>query len=134
MDRFSRERITPKCIHLHILPLKARIEYKICLLAYKALKYGQPSYLNNLLKPHEQSRDLPLRSERNGRLDEPIISSANYSDRCFSYNAPRLYNSLPVELKDSTSLEIFKKNLKTHLFTTSYDLQNLKVNDRYRVL
>ena len=134
MYRFSRERITPKCIELHILPLRARIEYKICLLAYKALKYGQPSYLNNLLKPHEQARDLPLRSERNGRLDEPIISSANYSNRCFSYIAPRLYNSLPVELKDSTSLEIFKKSLKTHLFIKSYDLENLKVNDRYRVL
>ena len=103
MDRFSRERITPKCIFLHILPLKARIEYKICLLAYKALKYGQPSYLNNLLNPHEQVRDLPLRGEGNGRLEEPVISRANYSDRCFSYIAPRLYNSLPVKLSNVTS-------------------------------
>ena len=134
MERFSRERITPKCISLHILPLKARVEYKICLLAYKALKYGQPSYLQNLLNLHEQARDLPLRSEGNSRLSEPVISRADYSNRCFSYIAPRLYNKLPVELKDSPCLERFKKELKTYLFRKSYDLNNLTVNEQYRVL
>ena len=134
MDRFSRERITPKCISLHILPLKARIEYKICLLAYKALKYGQPSYICNLLKPHEQARELPLRGEGNGRLYEPVISRAAYSNRCFSYIAPRLYNALPAELKDSACLERFKRDLKTYLFRKSYDLTNESVNEGYRVL
>ena len=134
MDRFSRERITPKCISLHILPLKARIEYKICLLAYKAIKYGQPSYLCTLLKPHEQARELPLRGERDGRLHEPVISRAAYSNRCFSYIAPRMYNNLPVELKTLTCLERFKNDLKTHLFRKSYDLHNKLVNEEYRVL
>ena len=134
MDRFSRERITPKCISLHILPLKARIEYKICLLAYKAIKYGQPSYLCTLLKPHEQARELPLRGERDGRLHEPVISRAAYSNRCFSYIAPRMYNNLPVELKTLTCLERFKNDLKTHLFRKSYDLHNKLVNVEYRVL
>ena len=45
MPRFSRRRITPVCIELHFLPIKARINYKICLMTYKALKHGQPSYL-----------------------------------------------------------------------------------------
>ena len=46
-----------------------------------------------------------------------------------------MYNSLPVELKDSTSLEIFKKNLKTHIFRKSYDATyDATVNDAYRVL
>ena len=45
LPRFSRERITPITIELHFLPIKARINFKICLLVYKALKLGQPAYL-----------------------------------------------------------------------------------------
>ena len=33
LPRFSRERITPITIELHFLPIKARIHFKICLLA-----------------------------------------------------------------------------------------------------
>ena len=36
---------TPYVIKLHWLPVRARIEFKICLLAFKVLKYGEPRYL-----------------------------------------------------------------------------------------
>ena len=48
-----RERITPALIELHWLPMKARIIYKICLLTYKALKFGEPKYLYEYLVPFE---------------------------------------------------------------------------------
>ena len=48
-----RERITPALMELHWLPMKARIIYKICLLSYKALKYGEPKYLSEYLVPFE---------------------------------------------------------------------------------
>ena len=32
-------------MELHWLPVKARIKFKICLLALKALKFGEPRYL-----------------------------------------------------------------------------------------
>ena len=34
---------------IHWLPVLARIEYKICLLVYKTLKYNSPAYLHELL-------------------------------------------------------------------------------------
>ena len=37
--------ITPICIDWHILPIKARIKYKIFHLTSKALKYGKQSNL-----------------------------------------------------------------------------------------
>ena len=49
MPRFSHEHITPVLIDLHILPVKARIKYKIFLLAHKAIKNGEPKYLADLL-------------------------------------------------------------------------------------
>ena len=34
-------------IKLHWLPIKARIEFKICLIVFKALRFGQPKYFKN---------------------------------------------------------------------------------------
>ena len=81
LPRFSHVRITPICIQLHFLPVKARIEFKICLLVYKALKYGQPSYLLKLLPPYVTASTVQLRSS--GRLAEPRISNLANSERCF---------------------------------------------------
>ena len=41
----SRVPTTSSLIELHWLPLKARIEFKICLITFKALKFNQPSYI-----------------------------------------------------------------------------------------
>ena len=38
---------TSSLIELHWLPLKARIEFKICFITFKALKFNQPSVLGN---------------------------------------------------------------------------------------
>ena len=40
---------TSSLIELHWLPLKVRIEFKICLITFKALKFNQPSYIRELL-------------------------------------------------------------------------------------
>ena len=114
LPRFSRERITPICMELHFLPLKARMEYKICLLAYKAIKFQQPRYLSMLLKPYENSSGLELRS--NGRLNEPFLSRSASISRSFEHCAPRLYNSLPADVKCQDTLSAFKRKLKTCLF------------------
>ena len=38
-------------IKLHWLPIKARIEFKICLIVFKALRFGQPKYIADMLSP-----------------------------------------------------------------------------------
>ena len=38
-------------IKLHWLPIKARIEFKICLIAFKALRFGQLKYIADMLSP-----------------------------------------------------------------------------------
>ena len=56
-----RERITPALIELHWLPMKARIIYNICLLTYKALKFGKPKYLYEYLVPFELETSATVR-------------------------------------------------------------------------
>ena len=90
MNKFSREQIILIATELHFLPIKAQLHFKICLLVYKAFKFRQPAYLLELLHYRELTR--PLRSDQhNKQLVEPIIAQSNFSNRCVSYSAPRIY-------------------------------------------
>ena len=129
--RFSVNPVTPICIKLHFLPIKARIEFKICLLVFKALKYSKPSYLFDLLKPYVPISNILLRSR--GRLSEPLISNRVNSEKCFEYHAPRLFNSLPDDIKLLDSVESFKNKLKTYLFLKAYDVPRGAIRQSYRV-
>ena len=133
MPRFSRDRITPVCIELHLLPLKARIMYKVCLITYKALSFGQPKYMSDLVKEYTPETTMQLRSIADSRLDEPVISQANYVDRCFEYSAPRLYNTLPYDVRHAKTVKSFKKLLKTFLFSKAYDIQTKTINPSFHV-
>ena len=52
------ERITLALIELHWLPMKARI----CLLTYKALKFGEPKYLNEYLVPFRLETSITVKT------------------------------------------------------------------------
>ena len=49
-------------IKLHWLPIKARIEFKICLIVFKALRFGQPKYIADMLSPPVTISHLTLRT------------------------------------------------------------------------
>ena len=124
---------TSSLIELHWLPIKARIEFKICLITYKALRFNQPSYIRELLTFATHGSALGLRSADDPYyLYEPrAIGERGFADRSFSYTAPRLYNRLPVEIKQTESLSTFKSLLKTFLFSRVYDLSGRTVREDY---
>ena len=126
-----RERITPALIELHWLPIKARIEFKVLTMTYKALNYNEPKYLRNMLKTFEQRTNVTTRqaSEIN-RLQEPR-TNCNYGERAFSYCAPRLYNKTPLEIRNLPNIEQFKKKLKTYLFKRCYNIEDKTTNQEY---
>ena len=130
----TRDRITPTLIDLHWLPVKARIEFKICLLTYKALKYGEPKYLRDCLIPYVEATSANVMIRHAGdphRLFEVGVNRM-VGDRTFRYAAPRLFNRLPSEVKDSPSVSVFKKRLKTHLFAMCYDCVLKTINSTYK--
>ena len=75
-----------------------------------------PSYLKNLISRYNPSKS--LRSSEKNTLVKPKNSLKTFGDRSFSYAAPDVWNKLPEYLKLSETLGIFKKRLKTHLFTS----------------
>ena len=106
-----RDHITPVLKNLHWLPVKLRITFKILLLIYKILNGQSPSYLTSLISSYK-----PVRSLRSSDLLLLQVPNVMNSQRIFSYCAPQLWNSLPKFLKESETVTIFKKKLKTFLF------------------
>ena len=63
---------TSSLIDLHWLPFKARIEFKLCFITFKALKFNQPSYIRELLSFSSHESTLGLQSADDPyRLHEP---------------------------------------------------------------
>ncbi|XP_028454539.1 uncharacterized protein LOC114568999, partial [Perca flavescens] len=113
-----RDHISPVLASLHWLPVKYRIEFKILLLTYKALNGQAPSYLEELIVPYCPTR--ALRSQNAGLLMVPRVSGSRLGARAFSYQAPVLWNQLPVGVRGADTVTTFKSKLKTLLFDKAY--------------
>src|SRR5881296_1323822 len=98
------DHITPALVKLHWLPIHKRIKFKIATITFKVLKNRQPSYLLDLLQPHNPQRS--LRSSDKLLLDTPKIKTA-LATRSFTHAAPTVWNSLPFDLRNSSSLHLF---------------------------
>ena len=83
--------------------MRGRVDYKIAVLCYKAVKLQQPSYLNGLLSSYRQSR--VLRSSTSDLLSTQS-SSTNIAARRFSCCAPTVWNSLPSFVRTADSFTI----------------------------
>ena len=122
-------------IELHWLPIKARIEFKICLIVYKAIKFKQPKYIVDMLASTATRPQVSLRSSDDPyRLHEPrAVNERAFAERSFAYAAPRLYNKLPASVKKQSTVQSFKTHLKSFLFSQAYDTTNHTMNEAYRV-
>jgi hypothetical protein len=105
--------ITPVLRKLHWLPIPQRIIYKIASLTYKTLHHKQPSYLAQLLTSYTPTRN--LRTSDQYLLTVPLVKS-DIGRRAFSFAAPTVWNSLPLNLRSSSSINVFLPALKTFLF------------------
>nr|XP_033933927.1 uncharacterized protein LOC117442044 isoform X1 [Pseudochaenichthys georgianus] len=112
--------ITPVLQQLHWLPVKQRIDFKVLLLTFKALHTLAPPYLSELLHIYTPSRT--LRSSSAFQLTVPSARLITMGSRAFSHSAPRLWNSLPQDIRNMDSLPTFKSSLKTHLFKLAYSI------------
>ena len=112
------DHITPVLVDLHWLPVKQRIDFKILLLTYKALNGLAPAYIRELLTPYIPART--LRSMDNNLLEPPKCRLEYFGKRSFAAAAPVLWNDLPLHIKQSPSVDIFKSRIKTRLFQLAY--------------
>ena len=115
------DHVTPVLKNLHWLPISFRIDYKVLTLCYKTSHDLAPSYMMSMLSYHDPPSDrVTVRNDELHLLKEPISRLTTHGDRALSVYAPKLWNSLPLELRLSSSFELFKKDLKTRLFRQAF--------------
>ena len=110
----SYESVSPILHTLHWLPVKDRIIFKLLIIAYKCQHQLAPLYLQDLLQEYQPSRQ--LRSSSKHLLTPFTVVTKSYGHRSFQYSIPHLWNQLPSNIKECSSLDQFKSLLKSHLF------------------
>ena len=84
-------------------------------LTFNSLHRNGPAYIRTALNSYTPPRDLRL---RNIPSLIPVKSrSIRINNRLLQGGSARQWNSLPKSIKCADSLTIFKKQLKTYLFT-----------------
>jgi len=107
-----REHISPILRRLHWLPVSRRINFKLAVLMYQISRELAPTYLQD----SEVNSGRRLRSTSIPTFVVPCTRT-NLGDRSLAEAGPRLWNSLPEHLRQSESLAIFKRQLKTFFFS-----------------
>ena len=79
---------------------------------YKTVSNISPYYLSMSLDLSEPKRK-GLRSQHNLNIPRTFIKAG---DQAFSVAGPRVWNSLPIQIRNSKSTDLFKKQLKTYLY------------------
>ena len=99
---------------LHWLPVNERVIFKILLLTYKGVNNLAPGYVAELLTEYIPGRE----NMRSGNKHLLTVRRTNrqVGDSAFDIAGPRHWNSLPLHIRLSPSVSVFKKLLKTHLF------------------
>ena len=78
-----------------------------------------PSYISDCLTKYNPNR--LLRSSSAGLLEFYPVNLMRSGGTSFSHYATKIWNCLPLEVKESPSIHGFKKRVKTHLFKIAYD-------------
>jgi len=98
----------------HWLPVREWVIFKMAIMIYTASSFGEPSYLAELISLHTSARSLRS-SDDCLKLVEPEVHTS-LAGRRFSRAGPKIWNWVPLSVRQRTSLPNFKAALKTFLF------------------
>ena len=90
------ERITPLLRDLHWLRVPERIQFRLCVLAFRCLNGSAPLYLaESVRRTADVEGRRHLRSSTTMTLVVPSVQQLTLGDRAFPVAASRAWNSLP---------------------------------------
>ena len=119
------DHITEVLINLHWLKVEQRIIYKILILTYKSfVDLSAPLYLRELVKKKNKSANTRLADDSLLLVVPPISkgSSNTCFERSYIYAAPTEWNKLDGRIRKITNFDSFKREIKTTLFLSYFDL------------
>ena len=117
--------VTPILQKLHWLPVRYRCIYKTATLVYKFLDSGSPSYFEPFLSfsscPYSTRHSHPdCQYLTVPPFHSSVFKSAKHFVHSFAFDAPKIWNDVPQDVRGATSVASFRKKLKTYLFAKAY--------------
>ena len=135
LRRTNRDSITQCLYQLHWLPVRKWIAFKVLVLTFKLLHGEGPMYLKDLIQKYTPGRWCLCSSIDTDLLVIPKTKRKTFASWSFIVAAPTLWNSLPRDISQCSTILSFKKRLKTHLFTSTatLHLSQCEQKDRYNL-
>ena len=104
---------------------KAPLHLQDCLVGIKYLHTNCPKYFNPFLKVRQCAYKTWLSQSDGIILHVPqyqpsIYKSTKQFGLSFAYDAPKIWNELPDDVRSATSIASFRKKLKAYLFCQAY--------------
>ena len=100
---------------LQWLPIRYRITFKIGIITLSLYCTILSMWFNCSICQYTVSK-----SNDKGWIKPCKPRLRSYGERCFMYDGPQEWNNLPIHIRKSASLSIFKTQLKTYLFQLAY--------------
>ena len=112
----SCKHVTVLLKQLHWLPVKERVQYKLCMIMY-SIHFGlAPLYIIELVSTAAAQTSRPgLRSADMINYVQPWTRT-KFGERAFLYAGPAVWNLLPDDLRRTPTINSLKRKLKTYLF------------------
>jgi hypothetical protein len=105
---------------LRWLPIKKRIEFKICLLFHRTINGQAPTYLKEIIA---RTTSIPGRAANLSADNKNLVNQRTklkFGQRVSSVAGPRIWNQLLTELKTRINTAPFKHKLETYAFSAAY--------------
>ena len=103
--------------YLPDVPIEWRIRFQLACLVHKILNTGHPPYLNELIQYHKPSRSTRLSAS--DLLSVPR-HNLSFGARAFRVAVPKIWNSIPLHIRQSQTYSSFRRHLKTHHFISAH--------------
>jgi len=113
-----------------LCPIQWRIRFKLATLTYKALQTGRPPYLADLIQFHTTPKS--TRSSSTQLLFIPR-HNLSFGSRAFRVSAPKVWNTLPLHIRQSQSL-FFQTSSKDTLLPVSLSCHLASIHQRALIL
>ena len=97
----------------------ANITLKLACLVHKILHTGHTPYLTELLQYLKPAVQHPTRSSASHLLSVPR-HNLSCGARAFRVAAPKIWNSIPLHIRQSQTYSSFRRHLKTYYFRSAH--------------
>ena len=98
------------------LTFPKRVQYHTYLMVYKGINGLAPGYISSMLTYVSEHHERLNRSATSDTFHTPR-SHSSYYDKAFSVQGPKLWNNLPSDIRNSSTVNHFKRALKHYLLS-----------------